>query len=221
MKKKYVVALLTVVGIAVAATNAPAALVISEVMSSSIGTADWFELMNTGVAAATLSGNRMDDGSLAFGSSVALLGVASLAPGESAVFLESSAPATDVSAFRNFWTGSTTGLTGVQIGTYSGSGISLSGTSGDGLIVYDSVGTTLAGPVAYPAAAGGFAGQSFDAFNPAFHRSAVGQGGAFASVGGNPHDIASPGTVVPEPASFVLTSTILACLIGCRFRSRS
>ncbi len=222
MKKKTVVALLTAFATAIAAANASAALVITEVMSSSSGTPDWFELTNTGLAAANITGNRVDDNSFAFANSVAMLGVASLIPGESAVFIESTPAnaAADVLAFRSFWTGSATGLTGVQIGTYSGSGVSLSGTSGDGLIVYDSVGITLAGPVLFPSSAGADAGQSFDAFNPAFHRSVVGLGGAFASFGGTTHDVGSPGNLVPEPTSAALASLILASLVGFRIRFR-
>jgi hypothetical protein len=193
-------------------TSASAALIISEVMSSSSVTADWFELTNMGPAAATITGDKMDDDSLAFANSVALLGVASLAPGESAIFIESSAPATDVPAFRNHWTGSTSGLAGVQIGTYSGSGISLSGTNGDALIVFDAGGAILAGPVTYPSATGADAGKSFDKFNPNFHRSTVGQLGALASFGGTVKDVGSPGIAVPEPGTMVLAAAVLSGL---------
>lgn len=193
-----------------------AALVFSEAMSAPNTTADWWEITNTGPSPVDLTGYKFDDNSFSFANSVALLGVSTISPGEAVVFLESSDAATDVPAFRNYWTGSPTGLAGVQIGTYSGSGVSLSGTSGDGLILFNGAGTIVAGPVSFPAAAGADAGKSFDAFNPNFHRSEVGVNGAFAA-SGSPSDVGSPGTSpVPEPAAVALISIGFACFVGVR-----
>ena len=203
------------------ATGAPAsaALVFTEAMSAPNSTADWWEITNTGPTAVNLTGYKFDDNSFALANAVALVGVTSINVGESVVFLESSDPGVDVPAFRNYWTGSTTGLAGVQIGTYTGSGVSLSGTSGDGLILYDAGGAIAAGPVNFPSAAGADLGKSFDAFNPNFHRSQVGVFGAFAA-SGSPSDIGSPGTPpVPEPATIALISLGFMSLLGVR-RSR-
>ena len=215
--RRFVFGSLAAAAAVLTVTSAQAALVFTEAMSSSGTTADWIEITNTGPGIEILTGAKVDDSSFATATARELFGVTSLGVGESAVFLE-SAPANavaDVSAFRSFWSGSPTGLTGVQIGTYSGSGIGLSGTDGDGLILYSAANAILAGPVAFPSSAGADAGKSFDAFNPNFHRSVVGQGGAFASAGGTVPDVGSPGTAVPEPAAAVLAATMLAVGIGC------
>jgi Lamin Tail Domain/PEP-CTERM motif len=196
-----------------------AALVITEAMSSSGsgGTADWFELTNTGAAPLTITDDRMDDNSFTFtGLSVALLGVATIAPGESAVFIESAAPATDIPAFRTFW-GGAGALAGVQIGSYSGSGVSLS-SNGDGVIIFDSVGNTIAGPVDFGAATSGV---SFG-YNPTTQTfgdlSQAGQFGAFTSADplGN---VGSPGAV-PEPSTVVIAGLGALGLLGWRLRTR-
>ena len=124
---------------------------ITEVMSSSGsgGTADWFELTNYGLTVETLTGWTMDDSSFTFSSEFALNGVSSIAPGESVVFLESAAGA-DIEAFRTFWGGIDT----LQIGYYSGSGVSF-GASGDGLVVFDSAGTEQTPRVTFGAATAG------------------------------------------------------------------
>lgn len=200
------------------ATVAPAsaALVFTEAMSAPNSTADWWEITNTGPAAVNLTGYKFDDSSFAVANAATLLGVTTINVGEAVVFLESSDAATDVPAFRNYWSGSPTGLAGVKIGTYSGSGLSLSGTSGDGLILYNASNTIVAGPVAFPSATGADLGKSFDAFNPNFHRSQVGVNGAFAA-SGSPSDIGSPGSApVPEPATIALVLVGLLSWIGCR-----
>lgn len=205
--------------VTVAASRASAALLITEVMSSSGsgGTADWFELTNTGPAAVSLAGFLMDDSSNSIPLAVPLVGVASLAPGESAMFLESADAAVDVPAFRTFWSGSASGLAGVQIGSYSGSGVGLS-SGGDGITIFDSTGTPVAGPIAFPAAT---AGVSFG-FNPATMTfgglSVAGQFGASTSANalGN---VGSPGTVeIPEPTTVALT-TLAGLLLAAAARS--
>jgi Lamin Tail Domain/PEP-CTERM motif len=206
--------------IVLAAIAAPCrgALVITEAMSSSGsgGTADWFELTNTGAAPLTITGDKMDDSSNTFGLSVDLLGVAMIAPGESAVFIESTAPATDIAAFRTFW-GGAGALAGVQIGSYSGSGVSLSSNT-DGVVIFDSVGNTIAGPVSFGAATSGV---SFG-YNPTTQTfgdlSQAGQFGAFTSADplGN---VGSPGAV-PEPSTVVIAGLGALGLLGWRLRTR-
>lgn len=122
-----------------AVTPLQAQLRITEVMSNG-DTADWFEITNYGAAAADITGYKMDDGSFASGTAVALNGVTSIAPGESVVFIESALGAL-VSAFETNWS-----LDGSkQVGYYSGTGVGLSG-SGDGVTVFTSANAELADP---------------------------------------------------------------------------
>ncbi|NBT24601.1 hypothetical protein EBT11_08180, partial [bacterium] len=84
-----------------------------------------------------ITGWKMDDNSYAFGSAVALNGVTSIAAGESVVFVE-EATTNNVAAFKAFWGG----MSGKQVGTYSGSGVGLS-SSADGVVVFDSTGNEI------------------------------------------------------------------------------
>ena len=110
-------------------SSASASLRITEVMSSSAGggspTGDFFEVTNYGSSAVSMSGWKMDDNSFAIGNAVALSGISSIGAGESVIFIESVAGAA-VNSFKTFWGG----LSGVQVGYYSGSGISF-GSGGD------------------------------------------------------------------------------------------
>ena len=108
--------------------------------------ADLIELTNTGTQVVDLTGYRIDDSSNQFALLPSpLTGVASLAPGASAVFFESS-PA-DLPAkqtqFLTAWLGTTTAPAGLVIGSYSGSGIGLS-TGGDAVNLFDTYGRTVA-----------------------------------------------------------------------------
>ncbi|NBY65476.1 MAG: PEP-CTERM sorting domain-containing protein, partial [Verrucomicrobia bacterium] len=90
-----------------------------------------------GDALVDITGWKMDDNSYAFGSAVALNGVTSIAAGESVVFVE-EATTNNVAAFKAFWGG----MSGKQVGTYSGSGVGLS-SSADGVVVFDSTGNEI------------------------------------------------------------------------------
>jgi len=90
----------------------------------------------------------MDDNSFAIGSAVALSGITSIGAGETVVFIESAAGAA-VSSFRSFWGG----LAGVQVGYYSGSGVSLS-SNGDSVVLFNS-GNTEVTRVSFGAATSG------------------------------------------------------------------
>ena len=121
--------------------QAEAILRITEVMSSSgttgTPTPDWFELSNVGDATVDITGWKMDDNSYAFGSAVALNGITNIPAGESVVFFEDTTT-NNVAAFKSFWGG----MSGKQVGTYSGSGVGLS-SSGDGVVVFDSTGNEI------------------------------------------------------------------------------
>ena len=133
--------------------NAPIpALAITEVSPWSSGNslykADWFEITNTGFSTVDLAGIRYDDDSNAFGNSIALQGVSSLAPGRSAVFLETvdSEQATIsqlTNAFKLDWFGANVPV-GFQVGTYSGAGVGLS-TGGDAVNLFDQFGRLITG----------------------------------------------------------------------------
>ena len=125
----------------ISAPAAPPSLAITEIApwgsSASYG-ADWWEVTNTGTSAVTLTGYKMDDSSNALATAVALNGVASIAPGESVVFLEGDA--SKVALFRTAWALPAS----VQVGSYSGGGVGLS-TDGDGVNLFDASGTRVAG----------------------------------------------------------------------------
>jgi hypothetical protein len=100
-------------------------------------TPDWIEVTNYGASAVDLTGWRIDDGSFSVAVSAALTGVSTIGAGESVIFIESAGGA-GISAFRTFWGG----LSGVQVGYYSGSGVGLS-SGGDGVCVFNNLGVNV------------------------------------------------------------------------------
>jgi hypothetical protein len=119
--------------------TAHAGIVITEVMSSSgtNGTPDWFEVTNDGSSAVSLSGWKFDDGSFNLAAAVALSGITSIGAGESVIFIESAGGA-GIGSFRTFWGG----LTNVQVGYYSGSGVGFS-SGGDGACLFNNLGVNV------------------------------------------------------------------------------
>ena len=205
---------------ATVASTASASIRITEVMSSSNGggspTPDWIEVTNYGTSAVSLSGWRMDDGSFNFAASVALNGVATIAAGESVLFIE-SANGNAISNYRNLWGG----LSGVQVGFYSGSGVGFS-SGGDGACLFDSSNAILS-QVNFGAATSGssfFYGWSLSGvLDPAYNAiiSTVGTIGTqvtFASGG----DVGSLGTAIGIPAPGALALLGLAGLATRRRR---
>jgi hypothetical protein len=118
---------------------AHAGIVITEVMSSSGtgGTPDWIEVTNDGSSAVSLTGWKMDDGSFNIAAAVALSGITSIGAGESVIFIESAGGA-GIGSFRTFWGG----LTNVQVGYYSGSGVGFS-SGGDGACLFNNFGVNV------------------------------------------------------------------------------
>lgn len=188
-------------------------LVITEFVSKSDVTADWFEVSNFGDAAADITGWQYDDESADIIDAVALTGVTSIAPGESVIFLND----TSDTAFRAFWGG----LTGVQVGLHDGSGLG----KGDGVTLFDAANAIVLegsygdGVATDPSdliddthAGAWVGGEDWDSANyttGGFVGGAAlnGQFGIFASStvnGDSVNEYASPGTAVPEPASLVL-----------------
>jgi uncharacterized protein YjiK len=106
--------------------------------------ADWFEVTNNGTTALDITGWKIDDSSNAFTSAAALSGISSIAPGESVIFLETSATntATIIANFKSAWFGANVPAN-LQVGSYTGSAIGLS-TSGDAVNLFDSSGVVRA-----------------------------------------------------------------------------
>ena len=179
--------------------------------------ADWFELTNTGSAAVSISGWKFDDNTNAFGSSVALNGITSIAAGESVIFLETASPTTVGASFLSTWFG-TSG--GPRIGSYTGTGVGL-GTSGDAVNIFDGSGT-LQARVAFGASD---AISPFQSFNNAAGLnnatisllSEVGTNGAFVALN-DIAEIGSPGLIAavpgPESYAFMLAGLALAGAIA-------
>ena len=172
--------------------------------SSPVGD-DWFELTNFGSSSVTITGWKMDDNSNSFSNAVPMSGISSIGAGESVIFIEAAnnSASTDATNFKNVWFGGTLPA-GLQIGSYSGSGVGLS-SSGDAVNVFNSTGVLQAN-VSF--------GASPTGTTPTFDNAAglnnttisllsvVGTNGAFVAPGDS-HEIGSPG-VIPEPSTYAL-----------------
>ena len=187
-------------------------IIISEVApwgsGSSTYVVDWFEVTNTGPSAIDMTGWKMDDNSNSFALSVPIAGISSIAAGESVVLMESSTPATTIPAFTSAWFG-TSVPAGLQLGTYSGSGVGLS-TGGDAVNLFNAAGV-LQAEVAFGASPGSAPFATFD--NAAGLNnttistlSAAGVNGAFLVSTGTPA-IGSPGTTANGGGPTTTTTT--------------
>lgn len=210
----------SIVSAASVAGLANANIRITEVMSSSNSaapTADWIEVTNFGSTAVDLTGWRMDDGSFNVAASVALSGIASIGAGESVIFIESAAGA-GVAGFRTFWGG----LSGLQVGFYSGSGVGFS-SGGDGACLFDGTGSILS-QVSFGAATNAFSfffgWDSAGALDPSYNGvvSSVGTIGTQITTLGPGGDTGSVGTAIGVPAPGALALLGLAGLVGRRRR---
>ena len=103
--------------------------------------ADWFEVTNIGGAAVDITGWKMDDNSNSFAAAVPIVGVGSIAPGQSAILIEGTA--TTASNFVTAWFGASPPA-GFLIGSYTGSGVGLS-TSGDAVNLFTASGKLVTG----------------------------------------------------------------------------
>ena len=181
---------------------------------------DWFELTNFGASAVNITGWRMDDNSFSFANSVALLGVTSIDPGQSVVFIEASDLATASQQFIDAWFGGTA-PTGFTMGNYSGSGVGL-GSGGDAVVIFDPDANEIT-RVTFGASTAGITFDNAEGLQGAISTlSQVGVNGAFESVTGN--EIGSPGTIgsvaVPEPTALALVSAGVVAYAGRRYFQR-
>jgi hypothetical protein len=212
---------LIVVGlVAAVASPAFATIRITEVMSSSNGlgspTPDWIEVTNYGASSVSLVNWRMDDGSFNFGVSVALSGITSIGAGESVVFIESAAGA-GVASFRTLWGG----LSGVQVGFYSGSGVGLS-SGGDGVGLFNAS-NALVTQVSFGASTSGssffwgydLAGNTDPSYNGLV--STVGTIGTQVTTASS-NDVGSIGSAIGVPAPGAIALFGLAGIVGRRRR---
>src|SRR5262249_19085463 len=126
-----------------------------------------------------------------FASAVALNGITSIAPGESVIFIESDSPATVVPAFKNLWFGASPPA-GLQIGTYTGSGVGLSTTS-DAVNLFNSA-RVLQARVTFGASLATFDNAAGLSNGALLQRSAAGVHGSFAAKN-DANEIGSPGSV--------------------------
>jgi uncharacterized protein YjiK len=179
-------------------------LFISEVAPWASGrppvSADWFEVTNTTAHAVDITGWKVDDSSASFAAALPLLGISTIAPGESVIFIETTDLPGKTAAFLSTWFG-TNPPAGLQIGSYSGGSVGLS-TTADAVNLFNAGGTLKAG-VTFGASS---AAPSFATFDNAAalnntaiaQLSAAGVNGAFAAVN-DPNEIGSPGTIDNDP----------------------
>ena len=176
--------------------------------------ADWFEVTNNGNAALDISGWKVDDSSNSFTAALALTGITSIAPGESVIFLETSATnaATIITNFKSTWFGSNPPAN-LQVGSYTGSGIGLS-SGGDQVNLYNGVSSTPVTSVLFGASpTTPFA--TFDntaglnsTITPITALSAVGVNGAFVAVN-SANEIGSPGVyLISNPSLNTVDSSL-------------
>ncbi|MEM6394241.1 MAG: PEP-CTERM sorting domain-containing protein [Planctomycetota bacterium] len=182
-------------------------------------TSDWFEVTNFGTAAWTAATDGplfFDDDSQDATAADPLNGIATIAPGESVVFVDD----TDLTEWNTVWASAPSGL---QVGTYDGSGL---GGGGDGVTLFldaNSNGAEASEIIdfeAYPDADSN-GGQSFDVLLGAFSTDGN-AASAFTTAIVNDVDqpaIGSPGTVIPEPASLGLLAVGGLLIAGRRRRN--
>ncbi len=197
---------------------APAAIVITEVMSSSAhsgGTnnGDWFEITNTGPTAVDITGWSWDDDSATpgvsnFGSLTSIPAGASVIVSEETVGAEAS--------FKSAWGIPST--TVVNLGSTVFVGL---GSGGDQVNIFDSSNTLVTG-VSFGTATSGYSFEWDTSGNP-LGLSVIGENGAFQAVSNGQNtglgpgvDVGSPGTAIPEPAS--LAALGLLTIAGLRRR---
>jgi hypothetical protein len=203
--------------IALLAVNANAALVITEVMSSSkqsgAANGDWFELTNTGASSVNLNGYYWDDNGPSANDG-SLFPEIIVPAGESIIILDED----DAAGFVETW-----GITAaVYPRTLFGGEEPFSGlgSGGDQIEIWDT--NPNAGPANLVASAiFGAATQGFsfewDLQGNSLGLSVAGENGALLASGPGGLDVGSPGRV-PEPSTFALAGVAVLGLLAARQR---
>jgi len=146
-------------------------LLITEVYSAGSGNgtyaADWFEVTNFSASPIDITGWKVDDNSQSPAAAVALVGVTSIAAGQSVVFLEGNSAGTNLAtinnAFKTAWFGTTSWP--IILGNYYGSGIGFS-TTNDQVNLFNPNGVAPSTPVASVQFGAATTGKTFQ--NPGF-----------------------------------------------------
>jgi uncharacterized protein YjiK len=209
-------------------------LIISEVAPWASGNspvqADWFEVTNTKATAIDITDWKFDDSSGSPAAAVALVGITSIAPGESVIFIETATPAATAATFRTNWFGANPPA-GLRIGGYTGGGVGLS-TGGDAVNLYNAAGV-LQASVLFGASPAGPAFPTFDnaaglnnvtisqlsavAVNGAFAAAnssvEIGSPGRIAGIGPTPSPTPTP-TPTPTPAAGIRVTEVAAWASG-------
>jgi uncharacterized protein YjiK len=167
-------------------------LIITEVAPWGSGTstyaADWFEVTNIGSAAVDMTGWTMDDNSNDVNQSVPIVGLGSIAPGQSAVLIEGTS--TTAANFVTTWFGASPPA-GFLIGSYTGSGVGLS-TSSDAVNLFNSTKQRMTG-VTFGASTTNFSFDNTAGATALTTLSVFGVNGAFHAAG-DAAETGSPGT---------------------------
>jgi uncharacterized protein YjiK len=198
-----------------ASTGGTPSLIISEVAPWSSGNSpaalrvDWFEVTNVGTAAASIAGWKMDDSSASFGSAVAMNGIASIAPGESVIFMETTDAtlAAKKAAFLTTWFGANA-PPNLRFGNYNGAGVGLSTDPGDGVVLFNAAGVAQASisfGLSTPAAPFRTFDNAAGINGPVTTFSNTGINGAFVAAT-DPTEVGSPGTIGASAAPVVVIS---------------
>lgn len=185
-------------------------LIISEIAPWASGgnspvDADWFEVTNTGPRPVDLTGWRVDDSSESLAASAPLNGIASVAPGESVIFIETTDLPGKRQTFIDTWFGGRAPAQ-LQFGSYTGGGIGLS-TGGDALVLFNAAGGQHT-KVSFPAATVAAPFATFDN-SAGLHRTEVsalsvaGRNAAFAAAPSP--EVGSPGLRVVESYAFSIS----------------
>jgi hypothetical protein len=204
------------------ASRANAALVITEVLSATshpggAANGDWWELLNTGESTVNLLGYFWNDDNKLTGTRRVFPGV-SIAPNE--IILVVDEPSANIVSFKSAW-GLAAEMQVLSSNDITG-GFAGLGANGDEVNLY-SPSESLVASVAFGTATTGST-FAWDRNGNSLGISAAGQNGAYVALNngaaGAGSDIASPGYVVPEPATWLMlaTAAVMAALATIRRR---